>query len=99
MSELKDEFEPLGLGGLARLLNLWEGLAERERKLMLLLGTRLLAGQKLHGKLTFQKKKWDTEAIEESLDQSIYMGLQLNDHVEAQIKGIAARAEAEVVGK
>lgn len=81
---------------LNRLLDLWENLGERERKVVLSFMTRLYAGQRLHGKLSLDKKKWGYEAIEEALDGCVYLTCMLNDFVDRSVAGIADRAEEEV---
>jgi hypothetical protein len=69
------------------LLDYWKELADRERKIVLAFVARLLAGQKIHGKLSPGKKNWKYEACEESLDAAVYMCALLHDTMEdARIK-------------
>lgn len=85
-----------GLGKLEHLLNTWEKLGERERKVFHTIGMRLLAGQRRHGLLTVGKKDWSYEAIEEAMDASVYLACALNDHTDKAFDAMVTDAEDEV---
>lgn len=79
-----------------RLLTVWENLAERERTVLLAFAYRLWNGQRLHGPLTLEKKDWGYEAIEEALDQSVYLTCALVDKAEKALTNAVHAAEEEV---
>jgi hypothetical protein len=81
---------------LEKLLEMWESLAERERKVLLTFGFRLLAGQRKYGPLTKGKKVWNYEAIEEALDASVYLTAMLQDQVDRAFDGAVSAAEKEL---
>ncbi len=81
---------------LDQLLNVWEKLAERERKCLIVYGMRVLAGQKKFGPMTVDKRDWPYEALEEALDASVYLTAALNDRVEKAYANMVSDAEKEV---
>lgn len=81
---------------LERLLDVWEKLGERERKILLTFMYRLYNGQRKYGKLTLGKKEWAYEAIEEALDASVYLSALLSDKVDQAFGAAVADAEREV---
>lgn len=60
-----------------RLLEAWERLGAMERTVLSTIAWRLVAGQRLHGELTPEKKHWNWEAAEEFLDASVYLATAL----------------------
>lgn len=80
---------------LDQLLDFWEKLGERERKVTLTFMARLYAGQRKYGKLESAKKDWAYEAIEEALDASVYLAAMLNDKSEKAYDSMVADAEKE----
>lgn len=79
-----------------KLLEAYENLGERERKILTTLAMRLWAGQRRHGKLTVDKKDWGYEAIEEALDASVYLACMLSDKVDKAFMNMVSDAEKEV---
>lgn len=77
------------------LLEAYEHLGERERKILTTLAMRLWAGQRRHGKLSIDKKDWGYEAIEEALDASVYLACMLNDKTDKAFNAMVSDAEAE----
>lgn len=73
----KDTYQDNHFVQLERLLTVWERLEQGERNIFLVLGNRILAGQRLHGPLTRDKKDWPYEALEEHLDSCVYMACAL----------------------
>lgn len=86
-----------GLYSLNTLLDIWEKLGQRERIVLLAFGQRLLNGQKKYGPLTFAKKVWTYEAIEEALDASVYLVACLQDKVESAFHAAIIQAEQDVL--
>lgn len=82
---------------LEKLLDLWEKLAERERKVLLTFAQRLWNGQRKYGAMSTDKKDWPYEALEEALDASVYLTAALNDRVEKAFNIAVAEEESEVV--
>lgn len=80
---------------LERLLQAYEELGERERKILATLAMRLWAGQRKFGKLSVDKKDWGYEAIEEALDASVYLACMLNDKADKAFSNMVKDAEAE----
>lgn len=78
------------------LLETWTHLGERERKVLLTVGMRLLAGQRIHGKLSVDKKDWTYEALEEHLDATVYLAAALSDKADKAFRRMVSDAEAEV---
>lgn len=85
--------------GLENLLELWEKLGVRERKVFLTMGYRLWAGQRLHGELSVGKKDWTYEALEEAIDASVYLAAALNDRAEKAMDAMLPDAEKELAAK
>ncbi len=85
------------LDDMDKVLDVWEKLGERERKLVLVYGMRLLAGQRKYGKLSLQKKKWTYEALEEALDACVYLSAALEDSSELAYEAMVDDAEKEVL--
>lgn len=81
---------------LNNLLEAWENLGERERKILCTFAMRLWAGQRRYGQLTVGKKDWTYEAIEEALDASVYLACLLNDKTDKAFNAMVADAEKEV---
>lgn len=81
---------------LNKLLDVWEKLGERERKITLTFMNRLWAGQRKYGPLTAFKKDWTYEAIEEALDASVYLSCALQDRCDKAFEVSVAMEEAEV---
>ena len=79
------------------MLRAWEHLGMRERKVLLAFAWRLLAGQKRHGKLSYDKKDWNYEAIEEALDASVYLTALLNDRSEKAFRTAVQDAEEQML--
>ncbi len=65
--------------GAAALALMWSQLGARERKVLILIGERLLMGQKAYGHLTQRKKDWAKEAAEEAFDGTVYLAALLTD--------------------
>lgn len=84
------------VGKLDRMLDAWEGLGEIERLTLLTIAMRLKAGQRIHGKLTYAKKEWGVEALEEHLDSCVYSALRLGNSVQKAFDRAVEAAEAEV---
>jgi len=59
-------------------------LEEREKRVLLRIGTRLLEGQIAYGPLAPGKKKWKKEAKEEAMDLSVYLSALLEDDSDAK---------------
>lgn len=78
------------------LLEVWERLATRERKVALAYLWRLYAGQKKFGPLTIGKKDWSYEAIEEALDSSVYLTAMLVDRADLALMNAVKDAEDSV---
>ncbi len=78
------------------LLNTWEHLGIRERKLVLVYMMRLWNGQRKYGKISLQKKEWRYEALEEALDACVYLSAALEDSSELAFKNAVGDAENEV---
>jgi hypothetical protein len=72
-----DDLDPI-----CALLDLWEQLETRERHALLIISSRLLAGQKQYGPLSPGKKNWQKEAFEECCDLAVYMAAGLVDYSE-----------------
>jgi len=79
-----------------QLLDVWEKLGVRERKVLLTVAMRLWAGQRRHGELVVEKKDWNYEALEEAIDASVYLACALNDRSEKAFGAMVADAEKEV---
>jgi hypothetical protein len=58
---------------------------------------RLKAGQRLHGKLSRDKKDWTYEALEEVLDACVYMSCALEASSGKAFDSAVADAEREVL--
>lgn len=58
-------------------LDILERLGPMERKVLLIYAQRLGAGQRKYGLLEAGKKDWNWEALEETLDQSVYITCEL----------------------
>lgn len=84
---------------LEQLLDVWDKLAVRERKVLLTFAMRLWAGQRRHGELSLGKKDWNYEAIEEALDASCYLACLLNDRSEKAFAAMVTDAEKELETK
>lgn len=69
--------------GTETLLNMWEGLGNGERKILLSIGWRLRAGQRKYGLIEEAQKEWDLEAIEEAMDASVYLGALMAQRMDA----------------
>ncbi len=82
--------------GLDTLLNAWENLGVRERKLVLVYMMRLWNGQRKYGKISLQKKQWRYEALEEALDACVYLSAALEDSSELAFEHAVEDAENEV---
>lgn len=78
------------------LLDAWEKLGPRERKVLLVFALRVWAGQRKYGKLSIDKKDWQYEAIEEALDASVYLAALLNDRTDKAMAAMVSDAEKEV---
>ncbi len=91
------EHEPSTLSKIGRLLDAWSGLGEVERTTLLTIAMRLSAGQRLHGKLTYEKKPWKVEELEEHLDSSVYAAVRLGQHIEEAFNRCVTETEAEVL--
>jgi hypothetical protein len=81
---------------LDQLLDAWEKLGPRERKVLLTVAMRIQAGQRRHGLLATDKKDWTYEALEEAIDASVYLACALNDRTEKAFAAMVADAEREV---
>lgn len=81
---------------LDHILEAWETLGEREKKILATFTMRLLAGQRKYGKLSIDKKDWSYEAIEEALDASVYLAALLNDKTDKAFAAMVSDAEREV---
>lgn len=57
----------------------WEAMGDRERRLIREVANRLYLGQKAYGELTNGKKRWCREALEEAMDGMVYLGAALQD--------------------
>ncbi len=79
------------------LLDTWENLALRERKLVIAFMLRLYAGQRKYGPITLDKKDWDYEAMEELLDTCVYMTAKLEGLSSSSEKAIKAMQLAEMM--
>lgn len=79
-----------------QLLDTWEKLGVRERKVLLTIAMRLWAGQRRHGELSVGKKDWNYEALEEAMDASVYLACALNDRTEKAFGAMVEDAEREV---
>lgn len=62
-----------------RLDELWLDLGPRERTALMKIATRLFMGQKAYGELTYRKKNWAREAMEEAMDGCVYLAAALLD--------------------
>lgn len=65
--------------GTLKLSTVWNQLAVRERRVLMDVAERLLMGQKAYGELSYGKKKWCREALEEAMDGMVYLGAALQD--------------------
>ncbi len=81
---------------LSNLLDVWEKLETRERKVLLAFMYRLYAGQRKFGALKVGKYDWSYEAIEEALDASVYLTCMLSDKVDKAIDHMVSDAEEEL---
>lgn len=63
------------------LLITWIRLGARERRVVVSIAKRLLAGQDAYGVLTKGKKNWVREANEEFLDAAVYLA---NETIDAE---------------
>ncbi|MDD5374458.1 hypothetical protein [Acidithiobacillus sp.] len=61
------------------LVQYWEDLGDRERRVLREVAGRLYMGQKAYGELSPGKKKWCREALEEAMDGMVYLGAALQD--------------------
>ncbi len=68
----------------APLLRVFGLLGARERRVLMVLAERLLAGQKQYGLLIRAKKNWKKELFEEQCDSSIYSAAALVDYEDAE---------------
>lgn len=75
MSHMADE----PLTGALQLSTVWNQLEEREKRLLMDVAERLLMGQRVYGALSFGKKQWCREALEEAMDGMVYLGAVLQD--------------------
>lgn len=62
---------------LEQLLEAWEAFGQVEKEVLHAYTMRLYAGQKSFGKLTYTKREWNYEALEEQIDYSVYMTAEL----------------------
>ncbi len=60
-----------------------EHLKVRERRCLLRIAKRLLAGQQAYGPLWAGKKLWKSEAKEEAMDMAVYLSALLEDDDES----------------
>lgn len=70
------------LDRLDSLLDIWEQLGAREKRALVIIATRMRAGQETYGQLRKAKKNWQKEAFEEACDLSVYMAAGLVDYEE-----------------
>ncbi len=83
--------------GIESLLDCWEKLGGRERKVICTVAWRLYAGQRRYGPLTLGKKNWPLESLEEQLDSCVYLAAAMSDQTDLAFNRAVADAEAEVV--
>lgn len=67
------------LSGTLKLSTVWHQLAGREKRVLMDVAERLLMGQKAYGELSYGKKSWCREALEEAMDGMVYLGAALQD--------------------
>ncbi len=57
----------------------WEAMGDRERRVLREVANRLYLGQQTYGELSKGKKKWCREALEEAMDGMVYLGAAIQD--------------------
>ena len=62
------------------ILTAWENFGPIEKELVHEFVCRLWAGQDAYGKIKINKKNWTREAIEEAIDQAVYLLALLKEH-------------------
>ncbi len=82
--------------GIESLLDCWEKLGARERKVICTVAWRLYAGQRKYGPLTLGKKNWPLETLEEQMDSLVYLAAAMSDQTDLAFERAIHDAEAEV---
>ncbi len=90
---------PMSTENLENMLTVWEKLGPREKQVLLTFAWRMAAGQRKYGPMSFAKKDWPYEALEEVLDACVYMSAALCDKTDKAFDKAVADAEAEVTSE